>query len=184
MLLSEKDVKQEKINEKVYNMSPSADFKHGIVNLNLYKYLSLALRNTLCLVFAENLDWVFDKEKDDYVIPDVMILCDRKNIKKGSYFGIPKFIAETISPSTALKDKTIKKEVYEKFGVLEYWIIDVRSLSIEIYHLINGKYQLINIYTLIDDADDQEYNKETVINLFSFPNINLTLSQIFENVKE
>lgn len=76
--------KNEYIDGIIYDMSPSADYRHGIVNLNLYKIISAALKDTLCLVFAENLDWKYDSEKNEYVIPDVMVVCDRKKIKKGN----------------------------------------------------------------------------------------------------
>ena len=36
------------------------------------------------------------------------------NIYKGSvYTGVPRFIVETLSPATALNDKTIKKDIYQ-----------------------------------------------------------------------
>jgi len=49
-----------------------------------------------------------------------MIICDCKHLKGGSYTGVPKFIVETLSPATALRDKTIKKEIYQTAGVMEY----------------------------------------------------------------
>lgn len=174
--------KQEYINGIIYDMSPSADYRHGIVNLNLYKLISNALKDSLCLVFAENLDWKFNSDKEDYVIPDVMVVCDRKQIKKGQYLGIPKFIAETLSPSTALKDKTLKKELYESKGVPEYWIIDIHSRSIEIYILINHSYKLTNNYILVDDLTDSEYNADVTITMTSFPNVTFKLSDIFDNI--
>lgn len=174
--------KQEFIEGIVFDMSPSADYRHGTVNLNLYRLISSSLKGSLCLVFAENLDWKYDREKSDYVIPDVMVVCDRKKIQKGQYLGIPKFIAETLSPTTALKDKTIKKELYQKMKVEEYWIIDVNSRSIEIYHLQNDMYQLINYFILIDDPHDSDYNADLEITMLSFPNIQLKLTDIFENI--
>ena len=63
-------------------------------------------------VKTENLDYKYHPEiTDDYVIPDVMIVCDRKHLKGGSYTGTPRFIVETLSPATALKDKTVKREI-------------------------------------------------------------------------
>ena len=76
------------------------------------------------MVFMGNLDYKYHADiNDDYVIPDVMVACDRKHLKGGSYSGVPKFIAETLSPATALGDKTVKKEIYQNAGVAEYWII-------------------------------------------------------------
>lgn len=174
--------KQECINGIIYDMSPSADYRHGIVNLMLYKLISDKLKDSLCLVFAENLDWKYDKKNDDYVIPDVMVICDRRKISKGQYLGTPKFIAETLSPSTALKDKTIKKDLYEKKGVEEYWILDIHSRSIEVYHLLNSTYKLVNNYILVDDPADTDYNADTEIVMLSFPDIKLTLSDIFKDI--
>ena len=94
--------KDEKINGIVYAMSPAPGFQHGIINGNIYRIIANGLKNSLCLVFIENLDFKFRPQvNDDYVCPDIMVICDRKHLKGGSYSGIPKFIAETLSPSTA-----------------------------------------------------------------------------------
>lgn len=53
-----------------------------------------------------------------------------------------------LSASTAKYDKTTKKELYEKFGVKEYWIVDVYNGCIELFSPDNkGKYQLTNIFS-------------------------------------
>lgn len=174
--------KFEKINGVIYNMSPSADYRHGLINLNIGRILSNQLKNSLCLTFVENLDWKYDENNDDYVIPDVMLICDKNKIKKGQYLGIPKFIAETLSPSTALKDKNIKKKLYSEKGVEEYWIVEPRSKSIEIYHLYGNEYQLVNYLLFIDDASDSDYNADTVITLKALPHIQFCLAEIFENI--
>lgn len=75
------------------------------------------LKNSQCLAFIENLDFKYHPEKnDDYVCPDIMVICDRKRLKGGSFSGIPKFIAETLSPSTAKRDRTEKKTFMKKPG--------------------------------------------------------------------
>lgn len=175
--------KQEKINGIVYDMSPSADFTHGIVNNNINTIIKKGLKDSLCLVFMENLDYKYQPdENDDYVIPDVMIVCDRKHLKGSSYSGVPKFIAETLSPSTAFKDKTVKKDIYEKAGVEEYWIISPQGL-VEIYYLTDGRYVLNQFYVYQDDTESDEYNADTIIKLKEFPHIEMTLADIFENIK-
>lgn len=76
------------------------------------------------LVFIENLDSKYHpEENNDYVVPDIMVICDRKHLKVGYYSGIPKFIVGTLNLPAALKDKTEKKEIYEQAGVPEYWIV-------------------------------------------------------------
>ena len=68
----------------------------------------------------ENLDLYYSKDSDDYVRPDIMICCDRNKIKGNGYHGVPKFIAETLSPSTARRDRGRKMEIYASSGVSEY----------------------------------------------------------------
>ena len=181
-LLKDDYKKEEKINGVIYNMSPSAGYQHGIVNSNIHTIVKQGLRGTLCLTFMENLDYRYHQESDDYVIPDVMIICDRKYLKGSAYMGTPKFIVETLSPATALRDKTIKKDIYQAAGVDEYWIISPKERAVEIYYLEDGVYQLKYNYILQDDEEEYDYNAKTVITLKAFPNISMTLEEIFENV--
>lgn len=175
--------KTEQINGIIYNMSPSADYRHATINLNIYRCLYSKLKDSLCMVFCENLDFVLD-EQGNYAIPDVMIICDRKQLNKGQYHGTPKFIVETLSPSTASRDKKEKKALYAAKGVDEYWIIDPFSKAIEIYYLTEGKYELEETYILETDEDDAAYNADVVITLKAFPNVTVVLADIFENVME
>lgn len=174
--------KDEKIDGVIYDMSPAPDFRHGIVNNNINRKIGYGLKNSLCLVFMENLDFKYCPDKnDDYVCPDIMVICDRKHLKGGSFSGTPKFIAETLSPSTAKRDRTQKKDIYEKAGVEEYWIVSPNG-HIEIYYLKNGKYILEQSYMLQSDKEENHYNAETEISLRAFPHIKMTLGEIFEGV--
>lgn len=185
MGLAEKEHrKDEKIDGVVYDMSPAPDYRHGIVDSNIHTVIKQGLKNSIYLVSVENLDYKYHPEKnDDYVCPDIMVICDRKNLKGGSYSGVPKFIVETLSPSTAKKDRTVKKDIYEEAGVEEYWIVSPQGL-IEIYYLNDGKYILEESYMLQSDKDEEHYNAETEISLRAFPHIKMTLGDIFEGVEE
>lgn len=182
-LLEEEYRKTEKIDGIIYDMSPSPNYLHGVVNGNIYTIIKNSLKDSLCLVFMENLDFKYHPEKnDDYVIPDIMIVCDRNKIKGGSYTGVPKFVVETLSPSTAMRDLAAKKTIYETAGVLEYWIVSPKECGVQIYYLNDGKYELVNSYILERDKNDEYYNAETVISLRAFPHIHMTLADIFEDV--
>lgn len=182
-LVASEHYKDEKINGVIYNMSPALNFRHGIVNSNLHRIIANSLRNSVCRVFMENLDFKYHPNiNDDYVCPDIMIICDRKHLKGGSYYGVPKFIVETLSHSTAKRDKTEKKDIYEKAGVEEYWLVSPYG-AVEIYYLRNGKYCLEQSYMLESDKEDEDYNAETEITLRAFPDIKMELRDIFENVE-
>lgn len=180
--LEEEYIKQEEINGVIYDMSPAADFKHGIINGNIYAVIKNALKGSICLVFMENLDYKYDA--DNYIIPDVMIVCDRKDLKGGSYYGTPRFVVETLSPGTAARDRGVKFDIYEEKGVEEYWIISPKEHAVEIYYLVDGKYKLENAYILESDSENRHYNADTEITLRSFPNIKMMLMDIFESVEE
>ena len=110
VLASSEHWRDEKINGIVYDMPPSPGYRYGIINSNIHTAIKQGLKNSVCLVTIENLDFKYHPEtNDDYVCPDIMVVCDRKYLKGGSYSGIPKFVAETLSHSSAKKDRTEKK---------------------------------------------------------------------------
>ncbi len=175
--------KNEKINSVIYDMSPSPDFRHDIVDGNISRIIGNGLKNSLCLIFMENLDYRYHSDiNDDYVCPDIMVICDRKYLKGGSYSGTPKFIVETLSPSTAKRDRSEKKDIYENAGVEEYWIVSAQGKSVEIYYLVQGRYILEQSYILQDDEEEEHYNAETLISLRAFPHIKMTLREIFAGI--
>jgi Uma2 family endonuclease len=47
--------------------------------------------------------------------------------------GPPDVVVEILSPSTAYYDLIVKKEVYERVGVKEYWLLDPNRKTFEIY---------------------------------------------------
>lgn len=184
-ILEEEYKKEEKINGVIYSMSPSANYRHGIVNGNIHMMIANGLKGNICRVFMENLDYKYHPEvNDDYVIPDVMIVCDRKHLKGSAYTGVPKFIAETLSPATSMRDMTVKKNIYEECGVEEYWIVSPKERAIEIYYLEDGTYVLSYSYILEDDKQDKSYNADVIITLRGFPGISMTLADIFDGVEE
>lgn len=175
--------KDEKIDGVVYDMSPSPGYKHGMINSNIHTIIKQGLKNSLCIVTIENLDFRYQPDiNDDYLCPDIMVICDRKSLKGGSYSGVPKFIAETLSPSTAKRDKTKKKDIYEHAGVEEYWIVSPQGF-VEIYYLREGKYILEQYYMLQADAGEDDYNAKEEISLRAFPHIKMTLDEIFEGLE-
>lgn len=174
--------KDEKINGIIYDMSPLPGYRHCIVNGNIYRIIGNGLKNSMCFASMENLDFKYHpEENDDYVCPDIMIVCDRKYLKGSAYGGTPRFIAETLSNATAKRDRTEKKDIYEKAGVEEYWIVSPQG-SVEIYYLESGKYILEQNYMLQNDKEDEGYNGETEICLKVFPQIKMTLGEIFEGL--
>ena len=180
-LLQDDYIKTEKINGVIYNMSPSGGFMHSQINGNIYFALMKQLKNSICAVSMENLDLYLSD--DEYVIPDIMLICDRNQIKKDKYRGVPRFVVETLSPATSFKDKTVKKEKYAQLGIDEYWIVSPKERSVEVHYLEDGQYKMVGSYILVEDEDDENYNAETVLTLKAMPSVSIVLKEIFENIE-
>lgn len=61
-------------------------------------------------------------------------------------------IIGVLSPSTTLKDFNEKFNLYQKYGVQEYWIIDPGNRSVHVYALQDGVYQVRDLYTEQDSV--------------------------------
>ncbi|MNY37717.1 hypothetical protein D3C86_1722990 [compost metagenome] len=57
-------------------------------------------------------------------------------------YGAPDMVVEVLSPSTGRKDKTVKKAMFEKFGVKEYWLFDPTYRTVDQFVLIDSEYRL------------------------------------------
>lgn len=85
---------------------------------------------------------------DDYSAPQpdlVYVGSDRLDlITKDGIMGPPTMVAEISSPSSVRYDRFIKRNLYERFGIPEYWLIDPTDSYIEIHTLQNGRYELLS----------------------------------------
>lgn len=117
--------------------------QHQRVSGNLFIELSdFISKNNLGEVFIAPCDIIFD-DKNVFQADIIFISHENKNvITEENIKGSPDLIVEILSPSTAYYDLFEKKEVYEKFGVKEYWIVDPQKHWIEIFALKQNKYVL------------------------------------------
>jgi Uma2 family endonuclease len=60
---------------------------------------------------------------------------------------VPNLVVEILSPSTAKRDQTEKKEIYAHNGVDEYWIVDPRRRTVTVYSLTKRAYGAGRAYT-------------------------------------
>lgn len=66
--------------------------------------------------------------------------------KHSTIHGVPDMVAEVFSRSTMKRDMGIKKDIYERNGVKEYWMIDPWRETVEVYLLHDGKYEFGGLY--------------------------------------
>jgi Uma2 family endonuclease len=54
--------------------------------------------------------------------------------------GAPDLVVEVGSPSTRRRDEKLKYQVYERFGVSEYWVVDPDLDVVKVHRLVDGRY--------------------------------------------
>jgi len=183
----ERKVKKELI-DGIWYMSPTAGIYHGIVVGNLQKIFGPKLWGRGCLTFSENLE-VYYNNDNNYVIPDFAIVCNRNFFKDRGVDTAPDFVVEVLSPTSAKRDKTIKKAKYEMLGVKEFWLISVGDRSVEVYLLVDVKYELANVYAVpydwqIERMDEAELAEIVYIfNMSVFDGLEVDVRDVFENLE-
>lgn len=121
---------------KIYTLShPST--KHQRVCMILSNLFFDYFKNTACEVFTAPYDIILRKENmDDYwVIPDLSVLCDKSCFTDSRYEGVPHLIVEIVNTSNQSDDFVRKLNVYQRYGVKEYWIVNPINESVMIYSL-------------------------------------------------
>ncbi|MEP7237840.1 MAG: Uma2 family endonuclease [Ferruginibacter sp.] len=129
----------ELVNGYPYAMAPSPNRNHQWFSS---KFIQLSANeidkissSCQCQVYSE-LDWVIDE--DSVVRPDCMIVCG--NFTDDFLNFPPVLIVEISSPSTKLRDRNTKFNLYEMKGVRYYIISNTENKAVEVFELISGKY--------------------------------------------
>jgi len=132
----------ELIRGKIFKMSPAPSVNHQTVTGNIFAELHVFLRNKQCRVFAAPFDVRLvrneksDKKVKTVVQPDVCVICDLAKITdQRSCLGAPDLVVEVLSPGNNSKEIQLKYDLYEEFGVREYWMVYPGELSLMKYVL-------------------------------------------------
>lgn len=113
-------------------MVPSPGFFHQVIALNLGTLLRQYVKaHDLGVVLLAPMDVVLSDH--DVVQPDVLFVskASRKIITDACIRGAPDLVIEIISPTHRERDLLIKKTLYARYRVREYWIADPENRTIE-----------------------------------------------------
>jgi Uma2 family endonuclease len=124
-------------------ISPAPSFYHQEIVLRLYRQLyQWVSQRKLGKVIASPIDMVLSAHRA--VQPDVAFIDkERLSIIKRTINGPVDLAVEIISLGNRNRDRIEKRDLYEQYGVKEYWIIDPEAETIEVLHLEDGRYQLV-----------------------------------------
>jgi Uma2 family endonuclease len=87
------------------------------------------------------IETIFD-DQNSFQPDFVYISKERRDIVKDYIYGSPDLVVEILWEKNAYYDLRQKKDIYEKYGVKEYIIVDPIAFNCELYVLINGAFQL------------------------------------------
>jgi len=125
-----------------WDMSPAPNRRHQGILTNMLKELALFLQGKPCRAYPAPFDVVLPdsphQTADDaatVVQPDICVICDKSKLTEAGCTGAPDLVVEILSPSTSRKDTEVKRRLYERHGVREYWIVDPGNRYILVFLL-------------------------------------------------
>ena len=125
-------------------MSPSPTVLHQRIVTRLGRVLgNFAEEHGLGEVFVSPID--VELSESQSFQPDVVFVARERFsiLRTHEIKGAPDLVIEVLSPSTGYYDLTKKREVYERTGVKEYWIVDPERRTVEVLALEEGSYRTV-----------------------------------------
>jgi Uma2 family endonuclease len=152
-------------------MSPSPIPFHQVISARIMQALLnfLDSRNNNGFLVSAPMDVKFNE--GNILQPDILYIAEDRveDLIKDRIEGAPDLIVEILSPSNAYYDLRQKKDIYEKYGVKEYIIVDPIAQNADLYSLMNGAYYL-----------HQQAQKNEILTSVILPGFAIELAKIFK----
>ncbi len=169
--------RRELINGFIRMMTPAPRRMHQKLSMRLSVKFDVFLESKQCEIYHAPFDVRFveknktkDNEIANVVQPDISIICDLSKLDDRGCLGAPDMIIEILSPSTLKTDLKDKYQLYEHFGVKEYWIARPEEKSIEKFVLNKGKYLQKGIFVEGD-----------IVSPDLFPDLKIDVTEVFKD---
>jgi Uma2 family endonuclease len=152
-------------------VTPSPAPKHQIISTNLILRLGqhIEMHDLGTLLHAPT-DIRFTP--GNVLIPDLCFVSrDRAHIIGARAVDAPPdLVVEILSPGTRRRDLAVKRDLYARFGVQEYWIVDPDARSVTVFALAGDRYEAIPV------------DEEGTIRSRILPALALNLTAVFKGV--
>jgi len=164
------DGKRYELIEGDFFVSPSPVPLHQTISRRLqFALMEQIERPGHGVIFDAPMDVIFDPT--NVVQPDLIILssANRHMITARAIEGAPDVLVEILSPSSLDRDTYIKRKLYERFAVREYWIVD-------------PEHGFITVWSQGDDGYGRRahYDRARTLTCPDFPMLSIPLVPIFE----
>ena len=171
-VLIPEDGQRHEILDGEHYVSPAPFMRHQDVAANLFDELSPFVRkHRLGKVRFAPVDVVLSP--NDIVQPDLLFISTQRLgiVTEANVQGAPDLVIEILSEKTRRQDEGLKREIYERHGVREYWMLDPDHDSVRVYRRIGNRLRLVAEL----DATAGEGLTTPVL-----PGLEIRLAEIFE----
>ena len=172
------DIRRELINGFIHLMSAPMRV-HARVSAKLFSSVDAFIKKKKgkCHIYYAPFDvrLPLHRSKEDdkiynVVQPDICVICDLSKLDDKGCIGAPDLIVEVLSPSTLRNDWIYKFNLYELAGVREYWLVDPKEKTVNVFLLQpNGRYGSGTVY---------ECNQKAPVRIFE--GLEIDLNELFE----
>jgi Uma2 family endonuclease len=164
------DGRRHELVEGDFYVTPAPTSHHQTVSRRLQHALMTQLEDKgLAFVFDAPFDVIL---ADTTVVePDLAIIraSRRELISKRGLEGPPDVAVEILSESSKGQDQFLKKTVYARFGIPEYWLIEPELGFVTINRLVDGAYE-----------EHQRLDRASTLTSPEFPEVSIPLTPVFK----
>ncbi len=162
------DKRYELVEGELY-LVPSPTLCHQRVSRQLEMALWTYVRqNALGEIYYAPCDVVLSEIS--VVQPDLLFVSKERLgiLTEANVQGAPDLVVEILSPSTGQRDLGIKRKLYARHGVREYWIVDPEAQTVEVLTWTEGGYCTAAVVPKTDELTSS-----------LFPGLSVKLSEVF-----
>jgi Uma2 family endonuclease len=166
------DGKRHELIDGEHYVTPSPNIRHQWILGNLYLLIANWLEeHPIGRAFVAPLDVVLSSL--DVVEPDLLYLSNERAaqvITPIHVKGVPELVVEIASKGTRKRDETIKRRLYERTEVSEYWVVDPAIDVVRVYRREGDRF-----------SRPRELSREAsdVLTTTLLPGLDLPLTRIF-----
>ena len=171
-LLFPDDGKRHELIDGEHYVTPSPNRMHQKVSGNLFLLIGTWLeQHPIGQIYFAPFDVIFSMF--DIVEPDLLYMSNERAqrvLTDANVKGTPELVIEIGSEGTRKRDETIKRRLYERSGVSEYWVVDPEIDVVRVYRRGTGAFKR----PIELRAEDNE-----VLTTPLLPGLSLPLARIF-----